>query len=238
MAQANLLTPPATITPPVALSLSQKAPRILASNPTSSLPWPLSLLLSRETPESWAIHENALYACLRTHDDASARKLLARLSSRFGESNERVIVLRGIYEEATARNDKELEAVFKKYEEVLKEDPTNFGVRKRRVAVLKSLGRMGDAITALTMLVESSPTDVEAWAELSECYAQVGEWGRAIWCAEEVLLVMPNSWSVSTRCNSADDLMLICGAGTCPRSNPALPLCSTQFLSLRPQSLS
>ncbi|KAF2733737.1 protein prenylyltransferase [Polyplosphaeria fusca] len=195
MAQTNLLSPPSTISPPTALQLSQKAPRIIANPPTSSLPWPLSLLFSAETPEAWVTHENALYACLRTHDDAAARQLLDRLSARFGESNERIITLRGIYEEATAKNNGELEVVFKKYEDILKQDPTNFGVRKRRVAVLKSLGRTSDAITALTMLVESSPTDLEAWAELGEMYAKVGEWARAIWCAEEVLLVMPNSWS-------------------------------------------
>lgn len=196
MAQANLLTPPARITPQTALHLSQKAPLVLASAPTSSLPWPLSLLFSRETPETWAIHENLLLAALRTGDDAAARQILDRLTTRFGATNERMIALKGIYDEALAKDDKELEKIFNDYEKVLKEDPTNFSVRKRRVAILKSLGRTADAITALTVLVENSPTDVEAWAELSELYASQGAWGQAIFCLEEVLLVMPNAWSV------------------------------------------
>ena len=47
MASANLLSLPPSISPPTALALSQKAPLILANPPTSSLPWPLSLLFSR-----------------------------------------------------------------------------------------------------------------------------------------------------------------------------------------------
>ncbi|KZM23048.1 hypothetical protein ST47_g5672 [Ascochyta rabiei] len=195
MATANLLTPPTRIPPPTALALSQKAPLILSNPPTSSLPWPLSLLFSRETPESWAIHENLLLSALRTGDESSAAQILSRLESRFGERNERIITLRGIYNEATAQTPADLERVFEGYEKILREDPTNASIRKRRVAVLKSLGRTSDAITAVTVLLQNSPTDVEAWAEASELYASQAAWGQAIYCAEEVLLIAPLSWS-------------------------------------------
>ncbi|KAH6612709.1 hypothetical protein C7974DRAFT_437977 [Boeremia exigua] len=195
MASANLLSPPASIPPPTALALSQKAPLILASPPTSSLPWPLSLLFSRETPEAWAIHENLFLAALRTGDEQAAAQLLSRLEARFGERNERIVVLRGIYNEATAQTTADLENVFEGYEKILRDDPTNMSIRKRRVAVLKSLGRTADAITAVTVLLQNSPTDVEAWAEASELYAGQAAWGQAIYCAEEVLLTAPNSWS-------------------------------------------
>ncbi|KAF2710291.1 hypothetical protein K504DRAFT_377074 [Pleomassaria siparia CBS 279.74] len=195
MSHANLLSPPSSIPPKTALSLSQKAPLILAASPTSSLPWPLSLLFSRESPESWTIHENLFLSSLRTGDDKSARLTLDRMTTRFGADNERIIALRGIYEEALANTPAELEKVFQGYEKILREDPTNLSIRKRRVAILKSLGRPADAITALTVLLENSPTDVEAWAELSELYASQGLWAQAIYSLEEVLLVMPNAWS-------------------------------------------
>jgi tetratricopeptide (TPR) repeat protein len=198
MSQVNLLSPPSHVAPPTALALSQKAPLILAPPPTSALPWPLALLFSRETPESWTIHENLFYSALRTGDEASAHAVLERLEARFGDQNERIIALRGIYNEATAQSDPDLEKVFEGYEKILREDPTNMSVRKRRVAVLKALGRSQDAVTAVTALLQHSPTDVEAWAEASELYASQGAWGQAIYCAEEVLLVMPNAWSVST----------------------------------------
>ncbi|CAO2649132.1 Nn.00g100810.m01.CDS01 [Neocucurbitaria sp. VM-36] len=195
MPHANLLSPPSQITPPTALALSQKAPLILSASPTSSLPWPLSLLFSRETPESWTIHENLFLSALRTGDETSARALLSRLEARFGEHNERIVTLRGIYNEATAQSHSDLEKVFDGYEKILREDPTNMSVRKRRVVVLKALGRPQDAITAVTVLLQNSPTDAEAWAEASELYASQAAWGQAIYCAEEVLLITPNAWS-------------------------------------------
>ena len=204
MTQANLLSPPSQISPQTALALSQKAPLVLSTPPTSSLPWPLSLLFSRETPESWTIHENLLFAALRTGDESAARTILERLEARFGEHNERIITLRGIYNEATARSDADLEKVFDGYEKILREDPTNMSIRKRRVAVLKALGRPQDAITAVTTLLNNSPTDVEAWAEASELYASQQAWGQAIYCAEEVLLITPNAWSVRTTSNLAE----------------------------------
>ena len=117
------------------------------------------------------------------------------MESRFGTDNERIITLRGIYNEATAQTTSDLEKVFEGYETILREDPKNISIRKRRVVVLKSLGRINDAITALTVLLQNSPTDVEAWAEASELYASQGAWGQAIYCAEEVLLIAPISWS-------------------------------------------
>jgi tetratricopeptide (TPR) repeat protein len=227
MSQANLLSPPTHIPPPTALALSQKAPLILAHPPTSSLPWPLSLLFSRETPESWTIHENLFYSALRTGDETAAKAVLERLEARFGDQNERIITLRGIYNEATAQSDSDLEKVFEGYEKILREDPTNMSVRKRRVAVLKALGRTQDAITAVTMLLQNSPTDVEAWAEASELYASQGAWGQAIYCAEEVLLVMPNAWSVrlpTYLLPPSHSITNYVELGTRTRSNPPLPL--------------
>ncbi|KAJ4307677.1 Inositol phosphatase SIW14 [Neodidymelliopsis sp. IMI 364377] len=227
MASANLLSPPSQIPPSTALALSQKAPLILSTNPTSSLPWPLSLLFSRETPESWAIHENLLLSSLRTGDEASASQLLQRLESRFGEHNERIVTLRGIYNEATAQTTQDLEKVFDGYEKILREDPTNTSIRKRRVAVLKSLGRTQDAMTAITVLLQHSPTDVEAWAEASELYAAQAAWGQAIYCAEEVLLSAPLSWSAHAHVATLHHLSAV--AANNPPSLPSLSLSLKHF---------
>jgi len=199
LSQPSLLTPPATVSPQTALHLSQRAPLLLSKSPTSSLPWPLSLLFNTETPDTWTIHENALYASLRTGDDATARQLLSRLTARFGEENPRVLTLRGIYEETVAKNNAELEAVLKNYDKFLKDDPTLFPIRKRRAVVLKALGRTQDAVAALVELVDQSPADAEAWAELGDLYKELGSFSQAIYCWEEVLLFAPNSWAVCSQ---------------------------------------
>lgn len=42
-----------------------------------------------------------------------------------------------------------------------------------------------------------SPTDAEAWAELSDLYLSQGLYSQAIFALEEVLVLAPNAWNVS-----------------------------------------
>ena len=69
---------------------------------------------------------------------------------------------------------------------------------KRRIALLCGLSRTVDAIDALVQLLEASPTDIEAWTELSELYVSKGLYSQAEFCLEEVLLVAPNAWNVGS----------------------------------------
>lgn len=125
MTTTDLVFPPPNLPPASALRLSQLAPRVLSTSTTSSLPWPLSLLTSTETQETWASHENLLLSCLRTGDEKSARQCLDRLKARFGEENQRVVALRFLYESAVAPDDKDLRRVLEELNIVLKVDPTS-----------------------------------------------------------------------------------------------------------------
>ena len=60
------------------------------------------------------------------------------------------------------------------------------------------MGKTNDSITALTSLLDFSPTDSEAWAELADMYLSQGLYGQAIYALEEVLVLMPNAWNVCT----------------------------------------
>lgn len=70
-------------------------------------------------------YEILFLSCLWTRDDESARRCLERLTDRFGASNERVMGLKGMYDEAVAEDIGALERTLKGYESVLAEDPTN-----------------------------------------------------------------------------------------------------------------
>lgn len=123
----DLLQPPSSLSPAAAVHISQRAPSYLASQAPSalSLPYPLSLLTSSESQEKWQSYENLLLACLRTGDDKSAYICLEQLTSRFGAKNERVQALQGVYDEAVAEDDAALKVVLRRYEDLLKETPTN-----------------------------------------------------------------------------------------------------------------
>jgi ER membrane protein complex subunit 2 len=70
-------------------------------------------------------------------------------------------------------------------------------VSKRRIALLKSLGRASEAIAALNNLLDTSPIDAEAWAELADLYVSQGMYQQGVFALEEVLLITPNAWNVS-----------------------------------------
>ena len=59
------------------------------------------------------------------------------------------------------------------------------------------MSRPSETITALVELVDASPTDAEAWSELSDLYFRQGLHQQAIFSLEEVLLITPNAWNVS-----------------------------------------
>ena len=197
----SLLQPPTNTSPATALHLSQQAKHYFNSQSSwlSALPYPLSLFINTESQEKWAIYENVFLACLRTGDNNSAYLCLEELKDRFGSKNDRVMALQGLYKEAMAKDDRELQDVLMEYHEILKEDPTVFSIQKRRAALLRSMGQTADAIRALTNLVDLSPTDAEAWSELGDLYLTQGVYDQAIYCLEEVLVVVPNAWNMHAR---------------------------------------
>ncbi|KAI1075221.1 TPR-like protein [Whalleya microplaca] len=197
---SKLLHPPSQLPPAVALELAKQAPDILGKSPgavsTSVLQ---SLLAAPETHELWTIYENLLLSCLRIKDGESAHLCLGRLINRFGDDNERIMALIGLLKEADAPDNATREVVLKEYEQILQENPTNIPIFKRRVALLRSLGRVSESVGALISLLDISPTDAEAWAELAELYFSQALYSQAVYALEEVLVLQPNAWNIHAR---------------------------------------
>lgn len=123
---STILHPPAHLPPAVALQLSQQAPNLLKNSPSSIEAYSLgSIFAAAESPELWTSYENLLFSCLRTGDEKAASLCLDRLSQRFGVSNERVMALRGLFQEAIAHDNAALKKVLKEYEKILVDDPSN-----------------------------------------------------------------------------------------------------------------
>jgi len=202
MSTSLLLQPPSSTNPETAVRISQSAATFFATQSRwslASLPYPLSLLSNTESQEKWASYENVFLACLRTGDTESARLCLEQLTARFGTQNERIMALRGLFQEAMAQNDGDLAEAMNGYETILTEDPSNFAIRKRRVALLRCQGKVDAAATALISLLDTSPTDAEAWSELGDVYLTQGLYEQAVYCLEEVILAMPNAWNIHAR---------------------------------------
>lgn len=107
--------------PAAALHLSQQASTLLTK------PYSLSTLpfVASENPEQWIEYEQLFLVCLRTGDDKSAHLCLDRLTERFGPANERIMGLRGLYQEATAKDPSALEVILKEYNKILAGNAVN-----------------------------------------------------------------------------------------------------------------
>ena len=108
-----------------ALRLSQKAPLYLnAHNQHQIFPTFLRSYAS-DSSNHWFQYEQLVLTCLRTGDDKSAHLCLEQLTQRFGASNERIMALRGLYQEATATTEISLIGILQGYEKILAENPVN-----------------------------------------------------------------------------------------------------------------
>jgi hypothetical protein len=123
---SSLFHPPAHLSPAIALELSQSAPSVLRNAPSSIGPYSISALwTAAETPDLWTSYEHLMLSCLRTGDEESAHLCLKRLTERFGDDNARLMALRGLFQEAVAKDDAALKQVLGEYERIMKEDPSN-----------------------------------------------------------------------------------------------------------------
>lgn len=121
-----LLQPVGSLSPAESLNLAQQAPEILRKNPRAFSASPLSSLFSApETADIWTIYENLMISCLRTGDDEAANECLERIISRFGNTHDRVLALKGLVKEATASNHTELQTILEEYEALLQENDAN-----------------------------------------------------------------------------------------------------------------
>lgn len=185
--------------PATAMNLSQKASSLLSKSSLKTQSQVLSIVSAIEEPSEWAELEQVFLACLRTGDDESAHLCLERLTTRFGAANHRIMGLRGLYQEAEAKTEEDLRRILQGYNQIIKEDPMNIPIHKRRTALIRSVGMPGDALECLVQFLASFPSDTEAWCELSDLYQQQGLNQQAIFCMEEALLLAPNAWNLHAR---------------------------------------
>lgn len=106
--------------PSSAVQASQQAPAFLQNSLSS---W--TSFTATETSDQWATYEYLFLVCLRTGDDKSAHLCLNRLTERFGPANERIMALRGLYQEATAKDTSTLQGILREYDGILQENAVN-----------------------------------------------------------------------------------------------------------------
>jgi len=133
--------------------------------------------------EIWLICEQVCMAALDTSHFDLADQCIGKLKKNF-PSSIRVAKLDAMRLEASGDLDEALDV----YNNLIEKDPTNSGVRKRKVALLKTKGDYAAAIKELCKYLQDFMVDHEAWFELSELYIKEMDYAKAAFCFEELIL--------------------------------------------------
>ncbi|XP_048385399.1 ER membrane protein complex subunit 2 isoform X1 [Stegostoma tigrinum] len=136
----------------------------------------------------WIIYEQVMIAALDCSRDDLATLCLQELRKQFPGSH-RVKRLTGMRLESLER----YEDANRMYDAILQEDATNTAARKRKIAILKALGKTTEAIRELNEYLEQFVGDQEAWHELAELYINEHDYGKAAFCLEELMMTNPHN---------------------------------------------
>ncbi|KTW30146.1 hypothetical protein T552_00624 [Pneumocystis carinii B80] len=145
--------------------------------------------------EIWEIYEQTFLAALEIGDDELANQCLTELLKKFPTSTS-VIVLKGLYLEAIGNTSEALKC----YNDILSTDESNIPILKRRIALLRSLGKTEEAVNELVKFLDIWYLDAEAWAELADIYFSFHLYKKALFCYWELLLLQPSSHLIHARC--------------------------------------
>jgi tetratricopeptide (TPR) repeat protein len=138
--------------------------------------------------EGWAFLEQLALAAIDVGRLDVADRCLRLISDKFPNSP-RVDCLAGIYLEAT----QSAEVALSYYHDRLNEDPANAGIWKRKISVLRRMGKVDKAIDELSQFLDTFYTDVEGWLELADLYSTCNQYTYALQSLSHVLLLAPQN---------------------------------------------
>ncbi|XP_058450474.1 ER membrane protein complex subunit 2-like [Malaya genurostris] len=144
--------------------------------------------------ERHLVLEQVMIAALDCNRIETAEDCIRILTAEFPGSL-RIQKYKAMLLEALERYDDALDVL----DQIIKKDETNAAPRKRKVAIYKAQGRTADAIRELCDYMKRFMSDQEGWHELCSIYLSEGEYAKAAFCMEEVLLHNPHSHLIHQR---------------------------------------
>lgn len=137
--------------------------------------------------EIWVLLEQVCVAAIDCAQSGIFQDCIRDLDTQFPDSH-RVKRLKGMHLESIGKN-RDAQHL---YDEILKEDPTNSLVAKRKIAILRSENKLADAINQLGIYLKTYLNDMEAWQELCDLYLKVQDYAKAAHTMEELVITHPH----------------------------------------------
>jgi len=79
------------------------------------------------------------------------------------------------------------------FDDLIVEDRTNYDSRKQALTAFKAAYEWDDYVAKLNEYLKENPNDAEAWLELGDLYTERGQYLRALFCLEEVVMLTPDN---------------------------------------------
>ncbi|PPQ95542.1 hypothetical protein CVT26_008567 [Gymnopilus dilepis] len=138
--------------------------------------------------EGWAFLEQLALAAIDVGRLDVADRCLKQLGQKFPGSP-RVDVLTGIRMEATESPS----TVLNYYDELLRASPSNAAIWKRRISVLRRVGKIDKAVEELNEYLDTFYTDLEGWLELADVHSSCNQYQFALQALSHALLLSPQN---------------------------------------------
>jgi len=138
--------------------------------------------------DGWDFLESLALAAIDLERFDISDRCIQLLQEKFPDSP-RVDCLAGIRLEATEAPD----VVLSFYDESLQSDPSNHASWRRKVTVLKGMGRIDKAVEELSELLDTFYADVDGWVELAEIYYLCHQYTYALQSLSHALILAPQN---------------------------------------------
>ncbi|KAK7678077.1 hypothetical protein QCA50_013476 [Cerrena zonata] len=138
--------------------------------------------------DGWDSIIKLVLAALDQGDVELADKCLQLISDKF-QTSPRVDVLTGIRMEYSET----LETALAYYNDLLETDSSNAAIWRRKASVLRRMGKIDQAITELSSMLDTFYTEVEGWLELADMYTSCHQYTYALQSLSHALLLAPQN---------------------------------------------
>ena len=146
--------------------------------------------------ELFNLYELQFYLSILTLHDIEAKNVLDKICDQFDfkDSNknkgrsQRIKILQSVYVELKG----EIETASK----LLSEDPDELRLLRRLTTLSRHDKNPTKYINNLIYYLNLQPSDLIAWAELSEQYQKLGNYDKSIYCLKEVVLQNPLAYPI------------------------------------------
>lgn len=138
--------------------------------------------------EKYVVWEQVCFCALDCNRMEIANECLIQLFIKFPNSS-RLRLLEELTHEYLERYDEALQLL----DIMIEDDDTNASPRKRKIAILKSRGKVAEAVKELNEYLKKFMMDQDAWNELCDLYLSEQEYAKAAFCMEELILQNPHN---------------------------------------------